>query len=111
MRPDEELGQVSIEHLSLLVALLLKRAGYSLGWETERPPRLSPRYLRRKPGRGLVVLYQLHVSQRSDAHGGHPFIGLTIEEQAIQGTSLSFTLAQTQQSPLEITAGGGITLP
>ena len=57
-RPSPE-AYVSVSELPSLLIELFERAAYPLLPGAQGPVKLLVRYLRRKPGRGLVVIYSV----------------------------------------------------
>src|SRR5947207_14007815 len=86
---------VSIQALSSIV----QRLPHCLRGQTG----LSIRYLRRKPGRGLVIVYAAGaLTAGSGPHGRDPHRWLTVvvDEAALVGTRLRFTTEQVRQARL-----------
>src|SRR2546430_6994835 len=87
---------VSIQALSSI----MRRLPHCLRGQT----RLSIRYLRRKPGRGLVIVYAAGALTAGSApHGRDPHRWLTVvvDEAALVGTRLRFSTEQLQQARVE----------
>src|SRR5207237_8016579 len=89
------------------VATLSIRARTSIMQRLPHSPRaqagLSIRYLRRKPGRGLVIVYAAGAPTAGSApHGRDPHRWLTVavDEAALVGTRLRFTTEQLRQARL-----------
>ncbi|TLY71502.1 MAG: hypothetical protein E6K35_13680 [Gammaproteobacteria bacterium] len=97
---------VSIQALSSIV----QRLPHCLRGQTG----LSIRYLRRKPGRGLVIVYAAGALTAGSApHGRDPHRWLTVvvDEAALVGTRLRFSTEQLQQARVETRAPGILTIP
>src|SRR5256884_6011592 len=97
---------VSIQALSSIV----QRLPHCLRGQTG----LSIRYLRRKPGRGLVIVYAAGALTAGSApHGRDPHRWLTVvvDEAALVGTRLRFSTEQLQQARVETPAPGVLTIP
>jgi hypothetical protein len=91
----------SIQELSSIVTQILERAPQPVRGRF----RLFVRYLRRKPGRWLTVVYSadaLSVHRRSPAH----LVTVTLDEDALAGTQVRFNASQVQQAELELQAPG-----
>lgn len=71
-------------------------------------PQLFVRYLRRKAGRGLAVIYDAcePLPHRRRASAPHRAISLTLEEQALTGSAIRVTAEQARNAVLEQTAEG-----
>jgi len=74
----------------------------------QQTPQLFVRYLRRKAGRGLAVIYDACESlpRRRRASAPHRVISLTLEEQALAGSAIRVTAEQARNAVLEQTAEG-----
>ncbi|HKO25671.1 MAG TPA: phosphotransferase [Chloroflexota bacterium] len=79
------------------------------------PQGLSVRYLRRKPGRGLAVIYDVHALPAGSrprvtprARPGHHTrsMSLTLDEQAFNGTRICFSARQLHQAAVEVQPPG-----
>lgn len=100
---------LSILDLPSIVTLLYERAHRPLLPGAQRPLGLFVRYLRRKPARGLAVVYSVDELGRADkVHSNDPnrSVSLTLDEQALDGAHICFTKAQAQEAPLELQATG-----
>ncbi|GAC1567684.1 MAG: hypothetical protein NVS3B14_14500 [Ktedonobacteraceae bacterium] len=89
-----------ISELPQVVALLFERAQLPLLPGAQRPIDLFVRYLRRKPGRGLAVVYNVD-GRRAD----HP-VSLTLAESSLEGARIRFQLAQAQRAMPIVQAPG-----
>jgi hypothetical protein len=100
---------LSILKLPDIVMHLLEKAASPFLDELHGPVRPLVRYLRRKPGRGLAVIYTLDElkrhRKRSSTNLFHS-VGLTLGEQALKGTSIRFSETQIQQAALAIPSSG-----
>src|SRR5260221_10607304 len=94
---------VSILELPSMVRLIFERAQRSLLPETSGPVGLFVRYLRRKPQRGLAVIY--HVDELRPIKGTpalhhtsnpNPAVNLTIHEKTLDGPQIRFSGAQVR---------------
>ncbi len=109
MNHDAKDTEVSIEELPAIVKLVFERARRSLLPGSQKPLGLFVRYLRRKPGRGLAVIYavdELGKANKVAAHDPHRAISLTLDEQALEGAHICFSEAMAQQAALEVQPSG-----
>lgn len=94
---------LTIQDLPQLVQELFARAHYELVSDTRQPADLFVRYLRRKAGRGLAIIYEIrerpHTSRCTSS--GRQTISLTLDEQALVGSSIRITPEQARNAPLE----------
>ncbi len=100
---------LSILDLPHIVTLLYQRAHRPLLPGAQKPVGLFVRYLRRKPARGLAVIYMVdELGQANKAHSNDPnrSVSLTLDEQALDGACIRFTEAQAREAPLEIQETG-----
>ncbi len=100
---------VSILDLPDVVTLLFERASRPLLPDATQTPGLFVRYLRRKPARGLAVIYAVDaVGKRKSeqAHDPHRSVSLTLDEQALSGASIQFSATQAHTAPLEVQPSG-----
>ena len=107
-RPDPG-ASLSILDLPHIVTLLYERAKRPLLPGAQKPLGLFVRYLRRKPARGLAVVYAVDEIERCNkAHANDPnrSVSLTVDEQALDGAHICFTEAQAREAPLEIQGTG-----
>ncbi len=94
-RPDPG-ASLSILDLPHIVTLLYERAKRPLLPGAQKPLGLFVRYLRRKPARGLAVVYAVDEIERCNkAHANDPnrSVSLTVDEQALDGAHICFTEA------------------
>ena len=106
--------QLSITDLPLAITQLFKRAQQPLLPDTQRQPGLFVRYLRRKPGRGLAVIYtvnQVNGVHKAGVDDPNLTVSLTLDEQALSGTHIRFNAEQISQAPLEISPTGVLRIP
>ncbi len=101
---------LSISELPSIVTLLFERSHLPLLPGSQGPVDLFVRYLRRKPARGLAVVYNAGERRpgRAHPHASIPdhWVSLTLAESALEGTHIRFQPAQVQQAPLHIQAAG-----
>lgn len=101
---------LSIMQLPSILTLLFKRAQRPLLAEAQGPIGLFVRYLRRKPERGLAVIYSVDEIRTSGkatrTNDPNRSVSLTLDEQALQGAHILFTASQAQQAPLTIQPAG-----
>ena len=100
---------LSILDLPNIITLLYQRADRHLLPGAQGTPGLFVRYLRRKPARGLAVIYTVdELGRANKAHSNDPnrSVSLTLDEQALDGARIRFTKAQAQEAPLEVQETG-----
>ena len=100
---------VSILDLPNIVTLLYQRANRTLLPDAQATPGLFVRYLRRKPERGLAIIYTVdELGRTNQAHSNDPnrSVSLTLDEQVLDGARIRFTKAQAQEVPLEVLETG-----
>jgi hypothetical protein len=105
---------LSIMDLPLVLTQLFKRAQRPLLPDIQGEPGLFVRYLRRKPGRGLAVIYtvdEINTPHKARVNDPNRAVSLTLDEQALNGARILFSAQQTQQAPLEIMSMGVLYLP
>jgi len=109
---------ISILELPSIVRLIFERAQRSLLPEASGPVGLFVRYLRRKPKRGLAVIYHVDELQSSrDApvlqHTSNPnrSVSLTLDEEALDGPQIRFSGAQVRQSAVKVEPSGVLRVP
>jgi hypothetical protein len=81
--------------------------------EEEGKPGLFVRYLRRKPGRGLAIIYHVDGSKGSKKRNNDPnhAVSLTVGERALEGVQILFTGEQIEQTTLKLLPSGVLHLP
>lgn len=106
-------ASLSILDLPGIVTLLYARAQRPLLPGAQRPPGLFVRYLRRKAGRGLAVIYHVDEPGGRKAHSHDPdrSVSLTLDEEALAGAHIRFSEQQASQGPLEVQASGVLRAP
>ena len=101
---------LSIMQLPSILTLLFERAQRPLLAEAQGPIGLFVRYLRRKPERGLAVIYSVDEirtsGQATRTNDPNRSVSLTLDEQALQGAHILFTASQAQQAPLTVQPAG-----
>jgi phosphotransferase family enzyme len=100
---------LSILDLPNIVTLLYQRADQHLLPDAPGTPGLFVRYLRRKPARGLAIIYTVdELGRANKAHSNDPnrSVSLTLDEQALDGARIRFTKAQALEVPLEVQETG-----
>src|SRR5579885_3389900 len=82
-------SHLTIQELPLVVRDLFALAHHELLPGAAHPWELFVRYLRRKPGRGLAIIYDAsEIRPRHQRAGAaHRAISLTIDEQALSGSA------------------------
>ncbi len=106
--PSADTG-VSILDLPDILTLLFERAGRPLLPGAVSTPGLFVRYLRRKPARGLAVIYAVdEIGQRKSEHTRDPHrsVSLTLDEQALDGAAIQFSETQVRETALEVQPTG-----
>ncbi|HEY7127743.1 MAG TPA: phosphotransferase [Ktedonobacterales bacterium] len=114
MTQNSPQATLSIADLPAIVTRLFARADRPLLPKTPGQPHLFLRYLRRKPGRGLAAIYHVDAALRRGAptkSAGQQgsTVSLTLDETALDGAMMLFTLAEAEQAPLEKAPSGGIS--
>ncbi len=108
-------GTLSILDLpNLLIQLFASVQRPLLAEAEEKPLGLFVRYLRRKPGRGLAVIYhvdELGGGKKKQSNDPNHAVSLTLGESALQGAKIQFTLEQIQQTTLKLLPSGVLHLP
>ena len=100
---------LSILDLPDIVTLLYQRADQHLLPDAQARPGLFVRYLRRKPARGLAIIYtvdELGHANKSHSNDPNRSVSLTLDEQALDGARIRFTKSQAQLAPLEVQKSG-----
>lgn len=101
---------LSIMELPSILTMLFERVQRPLLAEAQGPIGLFVRYLRRKPERGLAVIYSVDEIRTAGkiAHTNDPnrSVSLTLDEQALNGAHILFTASQAQQAPLAVQPTG-----
>src|SRR5690348_2876293 len=90
---------LSIIELPAVVKDLFDRAHRPLLPEATGPLGLFVRYLRRKPNRGLAVIYsvdEIRSSHKGRNNDPNRSVSLTLDEQALEGPRIRFALDQTK---------------
>ena len=107
-QPSANTG-VSILDLPNILTLLFERAHRPLLPDATQTPGLFVRYLRRKPARGLAVIYAVDAvgqHKSENAHDPHRSVSLTLDEEALDGATIQFSEAQAREAPLEVQPSG-----
>jgi len=102
-------ASMSIIDLPAVLTHLFKKAQRPLLLGTEESCKFSVRYLRRKPKRNLVVVYsvdEMRSSHKTSSNYPNHSISLILDEHVLSGTSICFTLAQAQETRLELQPPG-----
>lgn len=100
---------VSISELPGVLTLLFERAGRPLLPGAAATPGLFVRYLRRKPARGLAVIYavdEIGKGKSEQARDPNRSVSLTLDEQALDGAAIQFSEAQARETELEVQPTG-----
>jgi hypothetical protein len=99
---------LSIEELPGVVTDLFARAGQPLLPQAQGPVGLFVRYLRRKPERGLAVIYMVdEVRSQHNARANNPLqsVSLTLDEKALEGARIRFNASDVQQADIALRPG------
>ena len=102
-------NNLSIEELPSLVHQLFTRVHLPLLPGTDAPVGLFVRYLRRKPERGLAVIYNVdEIRRKPSHHSGAPnrSVSLTLGEAALDGSRIRFQEAEAQQAEIKVQEPG-----
>lgn len=102
-------ASLSILGLPSVIEHLFARAKRPLLEGTQEPLGLFVRYLRRKPGRGLAVIYtvdELHSAHSARSNDPNRSVSLTLEEDALEGARIRFSQAQAETAALELLPSG-----
>jgi hypothetical protein len=114
MNAGDAEDSLSILELPSLVKRVFERAQRPLLPGAAAPVDLFVRYLRRKPGRGLAVIYHVDTvgqpGARSRASAPDRAISLTLDEAALEGAQIRFNAAQAEQAALEVQPSGVLCL-
>ena len=100
---------LSILDLPDIITLLYQRADRQLLPDAQANPGLFVRYLRRKPARGLAIIYSVdELGHANKSHSNDPnrSVSLTLDEQALDGARIRFTKAQAQATDIEVQHSG-----
>jgi hypothetical protein len=110
---DSSDSSLSIVELPAVLTALFARARLPLLSGSREPLGLFVRYLRRKPARGLAVIYAIDElrskpSHQKVANAPNRSVSLTLDEQALNGAHIRFSTQQAQQAALEVQPSGVI---
>jgi hypothetical protein len=100
---------LSIINLPHVLHNLFERAHRPLLPEAQGQVGLFVRYLRRKPERGLAVIYtvdELNSVRETRSNAAHRSVSLTIDEMALNGANIIFTMTQADEAALDVQASG-----
>ena len=106
--------QLSISELPSVLTNLFTRAEIPLLPNTHKPLGLFVRYLRRKPARGLAVIYsvdELHSSHKKRVNAPERTVSLTVDEKALDGASIRVSSPDTREAALKILSSGVLQVP
>jgi hypothetical protein len=101
--------RLSILNLPDVVAQVFERAHRPLLPGARNTPGLFVRYLRRKPARGLAVIYHVdEIGKPDKAHANDPHraVSLTLDEKALDGAQIRFNSAEAEQAAIEVEPSG-----
>lgn len=111
---SEQSKFVTITNLPSLLLKLFEKAHYPVLPESNGEVGLFIRYLRRKPQRGLAVVYtvdDIAGKRKPHANTTERTISLTVEEEALAGNQLQFSQEQSAEMALELDRPGLIDAP
>src|SRR5438128_1777792 len=114
MIQNEAVAALSIRELPSVVVQLFERARQPLLPGTQGQHGLFVRYLRRKPGRGLAVVYNpraLNSSPGTSSRTPERWVSLPLGEAALAGTQIRFAARQAQEAALEAQPPGVLRIP
>src|SRR5438046_1782186 len=114
MIQNEAVAALPIQELPSVVVQLFERARQPLLPGTQGQHGLFVRYLRRKPGRGLAVVYNaspLNSSRGDRSRTPERWVSLTLGEAALAGTQIRFAARQAQEAALEAQPPGVLRVP
>jgi hypothetical protein len=101
---------LSILELPSVLTAIFERAQRPLLPGSNERLGLFVRYLRRKPGRGLAVIYSVdevrqggHTARSNDPQKS---VSLTLDEQALEGARIRFNAEQARQAEIDILPSG-----
>ena len=100
---------LSILDLPAIVTMLYQRADQHLLPDAQATPGLFVRYLRRKPARGLAIIYSVdELGHTNKSHSNDPnrSVSLTLDEQALEGAHIRFTKAEAQAVDIKVQQSG-----
>jgi hypothetical protein len=109
-----ESDHVAITDLPSILINLFERGQHPLLPESQGPLGLFVRYLRRKPQRGLAIIYavdEIHPAKHVRTNNPTRSVSLTIDEEALDGASIRFNQTQIPQAHLDILPSGVLHLP
>ncbi len=111
MGQDDRHASLSIVNISSVVMHLFERVGHPLTTDAKMPATLFVRYLRRKPGRGLAIIYNVDVmkqSKQKPIHDLNHSLSMTLDEQVLEGAHIRFTQAQAQATDVLLQPSGAL---
>src|SRR5256886_2154855 len=109
MSQDHSDASLSILNLPAIVTLLYERANRPLLIGLKGPSGLFVRYVRRKPGRGLAVIYNVDEVKRGRKKHFNDLnrsVSLTLDELALEGSHILFSETQVHQASFAIQPSG-----
>ncbi len=109
MSEDYSNTSLSIMQLPNIITHLFERAKLPLLAGVKTPAILFVRYLRRKPERGLAVIYNVSEGKQGRekrASDLYHSLSLTLNERVLEGSCIRFTEAEAQQAAFSIQPSG-----
>lgn len=109
MIQHESGAALSIQELSSIVAQLFERTDQPLLAGVQGQLGLFVRYLRRKPGRGLTIIYNagaLDASRGTRSNTPEHWVSLALGEEALAGSRIRFAPRQAQEAALVVQPPG-----
>lgn len=104
-------ASLSIMNIPAVVTALFEKVGHPLGAGAQTSTKLFVRYLRRKPGRGLAIIYDVDTEKQGKkklVHDLNRSLSLTLDEQVLEGSHILFHEAQAQHADVLIQSSGAL---
>ena len=111
MSQDDVYASLSIMSIPTIVTSLFEKAGHPLAVDAKTPVTLFVRYLRRKPGRGLAIIYDVksvEQNKKKRIHDLNSSLSMTLDEQVLEGPRICFTQAQAQNADVLLRPSGAL---
>jgi hypothetical protein len=105
---------ITILDLPAVLTHLFAQAGQQLPVESQETAGLFVRYLRRKAGRGLAVIYavdDISSSHKTRVSDPKRSVSLTIEEEALNGPQIRFNASQAYAASYHLSPSGVLQAP
>ena len=111
MSQDDVQANISIMNIPIIVTKLFEKVEHPLVVDTKTPATLFVRYLRRKPGRGLAIIYDVESvrqNKKKRIHDLNSSLSITLDEQVLEGSRIRFTQAQAQHADVLLQPSGAL---